>query len=352
LEHARRALEAADALLAEVRSEREEAIKNVFSQSNGPHSRAEKLHKRTGDRSKSVEAANIDAWNMVENTFASRLPWWKIIWKVDDVRAETEAAIARGFAKQLEHNLILQTGRLYSVAERLHRNIRSLFTGLDERKGTTDLTAPRKPSSRDPFDSPVLLNELRKYPLEKIEAELKSDVLLRPIKERRDELVAVGGPLDVLCRRAQKNALMTVSTVGVTGLTTLSAAMAGSTTFGPQFPAALQHFALQPSTAAATFALVTLASLWLTQTRWTRAKKRFWCDWERLSDGMDVDLQNNVRSTFDHIIAGQSLVAAQSLRDKAKRYIEEIGTAQSAVDAMLLSLRQEANAIIVGSKKE
>lgn len=293
LEHAQHAQGAAEVLRRDVESERTKLFNSIFEPPDNQRLDQAAFHQRTGDRSRSVDAASKDAWGVVESTFSARLPWWKVLWKVDDVRAETEAAIERGFAKDLEQRLMVQTGRLVSVAERLQRRVRGLFHELDDaqaRKATGEGQGQDGAMTRNPFTSPLLLNELRKYPLDAIEAKLQEDLLTQPITKRRAQLLTPGGPMGMLCRRAQRSTLATVGLTGSTGLFSLTGGLAGSP-FGAEFPATLQLIAMQPSTAAASFAFVSVASLWVMQSRWTRAKRRFWRDWERITDGLDDDLQ-------------------------------------------------------------
>ena len=48
-----------------------------------------------------VKDALVQTKQAVESTFARKLQWWKLIWKVDDIRAELEA-VCSGFAHSLE----------------------------------------------------------------------------------------------------------------------------------------------------------------------------------------------------------------------------------------------------------
>lgn len=58
--------------------------------------------RRAGDRSKEKRGVLADSQGEVERTLSARLQWWKLPVKVDDVRAETEAAVERSFASKLE----------------------------------------------------------------------------------------------------------------------------------------------------------------------------------------------------------------------------------------------------------
>lgn len=303
------------------------------------------MHKRAGDRSKNVDAAAKDAWNEVEKTLSIRLPWWKVVWKVDDVRAEMEAAIERGYARDLEQRLMVQTGRLISIAERLQKRIKVLFRDLDksERKlkgveeNMLDTTAATQEGQhRNPFASPLLLNELRKYRIEAIEKRLQEeDLFTKPIILRKSQLLANGGPVDKLCTKAQSSTMKTVGLTGTTGLITLASGLAGSSTLGIGMPATFQLIALQPSTAFATFAFVSTIGAAFMQSHWSRAKRRFWREWQSISDGLDDDLQSNVRKVFDEVVAAQSRTAADGLERIASDYQNQLKQTQTKVQNLI-----------------
>lgn len=302
------------------------------------------MHQRAGDRSKDVDAASKDAWNEVEKTLSSRLPWWKVVWKVDDVRAEMEAAIERGYARDLEQRLMVQSGRLISVAERLQKRIRSLFFELDQSGKKIKSTREdddaefvlQERQYQTPFASPLLLNELRKYPIEAIERRLQEeDLLTKPIIIRRSQLLANGGPIDKLCTKAQSSTIKTVGLTGTTGMITLASGLAGSSTLGIGMPSTFQLIAMEPLTAFATFAFASTIGAVFMQSRWSRAKRRFWREWQSVSDGLDDDLRSNVERVFDQVVAGQSRAAAEGLDRIARQNQNQLKQVQSKVQRLI-----------------
>ncbi|PWN38100.1 uncharacterized protein FA14DRAFT_170834 [Meira miltonrushii] len=344
-EQAQQARGAANVIRNETDAALESIMKRIFEDGNkGAFTgRDAAMHKRAGDRSTNVDAAARDAWNEVEKALSTRLPWWKVVWKVDDVRAEMEAAIERGYARDLEQRLMVQTGRLISIAERLQRRIRTLFSSLNqsERKLNSteenfiDTTA-QEGQHRNPFASPLLLNELRKYRIEAIEARLQEeDLFTKPIILRRSQLLADGGPVDKLCTKAQSSTMKTVGLTGTTGLVTLASGLAGSSTLGAGMPLTFQLIALQPSTAFASFAFVSTIGAVFMQSRWSRAKRRFWREWQSISDGLDNDLQSNVAKVFDEIVAAQSRTAADGLERIANEYQDQLDQTQTKVQNLL-----------------
>lgn len=296
IEEVRQAQGAASVLREEVEAYKTKTTEEVFlltRQDDG----LSRVHERAGDRSNSRETMLQDSQGFVEKTFASRLPWWKILWKVDDVRAETEAAVDQSFAKNFEQQLIFETGKLLNVAERLQQRTTSVFKLLSPSSSVSyrplDSLERDHGTFRSAFHSPTLLNELRQYSVDNVEKELRPDLLIRPIEKRRRQLLAMGGPVDVLCLRAQRSVLTSVGIVGSTGLLSLIGALAGGP-FGVGLPAMCAPLAMQASTASGLFVFASTFSIWLLQTRWTRAKKRFWRQWERIAYGLDADLKVSV----------------------------------------------------------
>jgi hypothetical protein len=292
IDEIRQAQGAANVLRDEVEAYKQQAFSEIFSVTRTRES--SKVHERAGDRSRSKVGVVRDSTGFVESTFASRLPWWRILWKVDDVRAETEAAVDRSFAKDVETQLTFETGKLLNIAERLEKRTSSIFKLLNPSSPTS--YKPLDSLERDintfqsAFQSPILLNELRQHSINNVEKSLRPDLLTYPIEKRRRQLLANGGPIDVLCLRAQRTVLATIFFVGSAGILSLVGALKGGP-MGASIPDILAPLSMQATTAAGTFAFATLFSIWLLQSRWTRAKKRFWRDWERIADGLDSDLQ-------------------------------------------------------------
>jgi hypothetical protein len=293
LEEVRQAQGAATVLREEVQASKVKTLREIFSLRRQDDTSQVHEHERAGDRSKLTEAATRDSKGFVEKAFASRLPWWRILWKVDDVRAETEAAVGRSFSRDVEDQLIFETGKLLHMAERLQHRTTTVFQLLNPSSHSSyrplDSLERDHGTFQSAFDSPILLNQLRQHSTEHVEKSLRPDLLTSPIERRRRQLLAVGGPVDALSTKAQRSVLTTVAIVGSSGALSIVGALAGGP-FGIGLPAFCAPLAMQASTATGFFALATLSSIWLLQTRWTRAKKRFWRQWERIADGLDDDL--------------------------------------------------------------
>lgn len=357
VDEVRQAQGAAIVLREEVEASKAKAAAEVFSLAR--HDYPSRLHERAGDRSQSAEGPARDSKGSVEETFATRLPWWRILWKVDDVRAETEAAVDRSFAKDVEKQLTFETGKLLSAAERLQQRTSSVFKLLNPNSQTSykplDSLERDHGTFQSAFHSPILLNELRQHSIVNVEKRLRPDLLTMPIERRRRQLLALGGPVDVLCLRAQRGVLTALGLVGSTGLLTVVGAVAGGP-LGASLPSLVAPLAMQVSTAAASFAFASVFSAWLLQSRWTRAKKRFWRDWERIASGLDADLkvrvsvpetthcranhscscsfpQRNLDDVFETVVGAQSIKAASGLEMLAMRRLAQLERLYESIEA-------------------
>lgn len=325
-EMSKRARGAARVLEDSITSQRDSWLRSLFllPSSEGRSETSEsRIHQRAGDRSKRVEGSVRDSRGVVEKTFATRLAWWRIWWRVDDVRAETEWAISKSFAKDLESQLRFEAGKLLYYTKRLNDEVDVLIASLrqDSKDGT---------SEQQLIITPTLLNAMRVDSTEEVASRLYVDILCRPIEERRKLLLAPGGPVDLLSARAQRAALTSTTLVGGAGFTSVVGTIASSP-WSSTLPSTLaQHMAMVPSTAGGLFAFAAVASAWILQSRWARAKRRFWRDWESVANGLDDDLRSNFQETFQRTAAAQSHTAARELlrvaseREEALRRIDEL----------------------------
>jgi hypothetical protein len=286
-------------------------------------SSATKVHLRAGDRSHAALGVLSDSGAELEQTFSRRLPWWKLGWKVDDVRAEVEAGVMRSFAKDLEEKLIFEAGRLLSVAEAQSRktfeSLDTLTQPLSSRsKGKTEDRGARTNSV---FASAVLRNTVSQHTLASARTALKPRALAEPISARRAQLFAPGGPVDVLVARAQALVVSTyLSAATVIGASVASAhatsPVLARTPLGQALPDVLSSFALTSSTATGVAALGCLLLAWRLQGRWGKAKRKFWQDWDRLAQGLDADLEVCREHSLLITLADISLHCAHRPRSK------------------------------------
>ncbi|CEH13193.1 hypothetical protein CBOM_01131 [Ceraceosorus bombacis] len=280
-----------------------------------------KLHIRAGDRSRSALGSASDSASLLEKTFSQRLPWWKLLWKVDDVRAEVDNAVRSSFSKDLEDRLIFEAGRTLSFAEdqmkvteaalgTLTARPRSENAGRAELSsssvgGATSWQGHVESSQRSYFDSPLLRNQVAQQSKLHRAARSYSSNLLQPrsfawpITSRRSQIFSQGGPLEVLVSRAQALVMrfyLSSSTVASASLISaqlpaVSPWLSTNTFLGEDACKTLLPLAMQSSTAAGLSLLATLAFAFHLQGAWTKAKRRFWTDWDRLAQGLEADLE-------------------------------------------------------------
>ena len=384
IDEVRQAQGAASVLKEEVEAFKIKTFYEIFSLTR--HDEHSRMHERAGDRSKSSEGASRDSKGFVERTFASRLPWWRIMWKVDDVRAETEAAVDRSFAKDTERQLTFETGKLLNIAEKLQKRTSSVFKVLNPSSSISyrplDSLERDHGTFRSAFHSPILLNELRQHSVDNVEKNLRPDLLTLPIEKRRNQLLARGGPVDVLCLRAQRSVLATVAFVGSSGIVTLIGALAGGP-LASSLPLFCAPLAMQGSTAVGTFVFASIFSIWLLQSRWSRAKKRFWRDWERIASGLDADLrvseetiaekrplvpfakqtnvfllfplslslslslyhlQSNLDGVFENVVGAQSLKGATGLEMLAMKRLAQLESLYDSIEIVTSEVKRVSTA--------
>ncbi|PWN39952.1 hypothetical protein IE81DRAFT_362502 [Ceraceosorus guamensis] len=337
-----------------------------------------KLHIRAGDRSRSALGSASDSASLLEKTFSQRLPWWKLLWKVDDVRAEVDNAVRSSFSKDLEDQavivskLIFEAGRTLSFAEdqmkvteaalgTLTARSRSENAGRAELSsslvgGATSWQGHMEASQRSYFDSPLLRNQIAQQSKLHRAAGSSSSNLLQPrsfawpITSRRSQLFSQGGPLEVLVSRAQALVMRFYLSTGTIASASLISAqlpavshwLSANTFLGEDACKTLLPLAMQSSTAAGVSLLATLAFAFHLQGAWTKAKRRFWTDWDRLAQGLEADLESNVVSTLREHVFAPPFAAAQGLDEMMHKRRAELALLaerlQRAQELLLLLL--------------
>ncbi|KAK0547689.1 18S rRNA pseudouridine methyltransferase [Tilletia horrida] len=287
----------------------------------------------------------------VEEAFRGRLALWKLLLlgRSDEVGLVLEQAVSRSFAKEEEEKLIFQAGRLDHLAsetvERTDALINSALTSStqparslegagDEVTGasaTNNLTA----SALSVILSPTQLNATRAgLPTHHTHRYVLNDpyVLARPIAKRRAQLLGSreskgGSVIDALAARTQKAVLRTylllvpagilaggpylsrfllgsgtgtgassASSAGTSGTTVAAAAEQASHTMSWSATSALEYLAsLDPHTALPLSAILTLSSIYMLQSSYTKAKRRFWKDWDALAHNLASDVEANAQ---------------------------------------------------------
>ncbi|KAJ1020710.1 hypothetical protein NDA16_004102 [Ustilago loliicola] len=251
-----------------------------------------------------VDEAMQQTDDLVESTFDTKLQWWKLIWKVDDVRKELESACA-GFAASLESDLAYESGRLATLQVEHVRAADQLlfqFRRLAHELGPSVASASR--------DVALLTNEAEAYRSSKLRT-IEPSTLMEPIHRRRAQLLETGGPIDVLASKSRKLAVTSSATVAVTAAGVGSASVLGASL---GLDASSASLALDPSTGLG-LGLLTLTLVgWRMQGQFGKLRRRFREDWQRFSEGLDQDLKGNFESVLRQQITGPSdLVSSRIL---------------------------------------
>jgi hypothetical protein len=249
------------------------------------------VRQRAGDRSANGQGILTDSHRRLEYVLSRRLPWWKLPWKVDDVRAEVEAAIQNSFAKDAELKLVFEAGRMLSLAQKQYEQADKTLADLRAWRGrdSASTDAQSQEASRQPrpyFDSALFRNELQQCAPQEI-AFLTLDTLSHPISQRRQQLLAPGGPVDLLMVRAQKTTFQ-ASLFGISSVLFSTYATYLAPTFNLPYISAV---AMQPSTGFALTALVWSFAAFRLQGSWGKWKRRFWREWDSLTHLLDADLE-------------------------------------------------------------
>ncbi|KAN0064670.1 hypothetical protein ACQY0O_002300 [Thecaphora frezii] len=263
-----------------------------------------------------VEDALSETAEAIASTMDRRLQWWKLIWKVDDVRAELEGVCA-SFAHSLESTLAYESGRLATLqaqqaqtVDKALQDLREIARKLEALPGTSR-------------DVALFVNEAEAVGARETKV-LTPQTLLEPIEQRREQLLRPGGPIDVLANEARKLAVTTYAALGATGAALGSAGtMGASLGSGP--------LSLEPSTAIALSLLICTAAGWRMQGRFAKIKARFWQDWDRLAEGLDCEVKEHLDTVLQRDVVGQSSFVASGLASLRTKWQSEV----AAVEAQL-----------------
>ncbi|EST08477.1 hypothetical protein PSEUBRA_001898 [Kalmanozyma brasiliensis GHG001] len=275
--------------------------------------------------SSAVESAMQMTDDLIERTFDTKLQWWKLVWKVDDVRKELETACA-GFAASLESDLAYESGRLATLQVSKVREADALlvrFRDLAQKLGSTIEDAKR--------DAAMVVNEAEGYRSSRLRT-IEPSTLMAPIHVRRAQLLETGGPIDALALKSRKLAVTSSAAVAVTAAGVGSASVLGSSL--GLVDASAAALALDPATGMG-LGLLTLTLVgWRMQGQYNKFRRRFRQDWLRLSEGLDQDLKGNFEEVLRGQIVGPSEVVASRVRELARSWGAKIQQQEAHVRAV------------------
>ncbi|KAI1795678.1 hypothetical protein LXA43DRAFT_1071995 [Ganoderma leucocontextum] len=249
-----------------------------------------------------IAKAVAQAKRSVQPTMGA-LQWYKLFWRVDDVREVVAAAVDRAWCRDLERKLVFHAGRLASL--------QASFTD-----SANALARSFPPIS--PYHSPVLLNALARI-ASSPSCVLTPAALTSPLHARQAQL---GFPIERLQASAQRAVLgMSGSVLGGLGV-----AWAGWAT-ELQLLGGMIDVGMGTETAVGVGMFGAAVGVRWAVGRWERAKRRWWKDWDRVGEGLDRDLKVALTETMDARVVAVSEAACSGLEDivaQRKLRIEEL----------------------------
>ncbi|KIK67142.1 hypothetical protein GYMLUDRAFT_69329 [Collybiopsis luxurians FD-317 M1] len=207
----------------------------------------------------------------------ARLTWWKMISHVDEINVVVNRVVEGTWCKDLEQQLIFQTGRLTSL--------QSHFTA----------STFRALAHSDVIHSPVLQNTLHQL-VASPSYTLTPSSLIHPLHNRKYQISQYPTTqLHVVAQRATIGMGASVATgVGI-GWAGWLGWLTGPT------EGLLGLVAADATTYLGVGILTAVAGIRWGVGKWERAKKNWWADWKRIGDGLERDLS----TTLDHTLRNQ-----------------------------------------------
>ncbi|BGP40716.1 hypothetical protein JCM10449v2_004678 [Rhodotorula kratochvilovae] len=209
----------------------------------------------------------------LDELFATRLAWYKLPYRVDDLGAEIALVASQTFLPAFERRLAFSAGLAASTTSALSSRVDALFS--------SPLFAPRAaPSPAQALaslHSATTLNTLAQAARASAPSPAAdASALSGSVSARRAQLAAPGGPAAALHQRAQRAVLRS----GVFALSSVGAA-AASEALG---------WAAQTGTSVGLGLLGVTLSAWGLQRSWLSSLKRFRADVGRVLGGVEEDL--------------------------------------------------------------
>jgi hypothetical protein len=192
----------------------------------------------------------------------ARLPWYSLWWRADEVSGTLSEAISWGI---LGTQLSFHAGRLSSVRQQLYLK-------------AIALTAP----------SPILSNKLAQIDAR---TQIGYDALSSPLTRRTRQLLAPGGPVEDVHRKAQGAVMKTA--VSILGSGTVGTGLFAAGTVGA-------------GTAVGIGLLGSVVSIRWMQSMWAHAEKRWWADWARVCVGLERDCEVSGQLTTPYLLLNHS----------------------------------------------
>ncbi|KAK1236318.1 hypothetical protein PQX77_000434 [Marasmius sp. AFHP31] len=258
-----------------------------------------------------------------------RLTWWRMVWRVDEISSYVHDVVKGSWCRELEEHLIFQSGKLTNLQHKLERESFSILPSPDSACTPYPDSVPHIPSS-------TIQNLLRQqcrlpsYPL-------LPNALTSPLQTRLKQLTAPTTRLHLTAQRA---------TLGIGASVASGVGLSWSAWLATIQPL---HFPLfgnvEPTTALGLGLLSLAAGIRLTQTRVEKAKKRWWEDFDRVSEGLDRDIGKEVEKVLDEkvlVVARKACAEVDNWGREAKEEVER-GKEALEVDGQMRSERTSSS---------
>ncbi|WFD26439.1 hypothetical protein MNAN1_001422 [Malassezia nana] len=313
------------------------------------------VRERSGDRSTWRRSVLADARETVQHTLSHSFAWWRLPWRVDELRLALSYAVGRSFGIHEETRLAYEAGRLRAEAS---VQWAAAVRALDELHRRSPPVPPERGAMADapPLDSAVLRNAIASFQDSQIGPLLHAHCLSEPLVRRRQQLLARKGPLDRLATTAQRAVAATYVGVGATSTVAAVGALAHSAPMAAESPATQLSEAwamspwvpngtlpsltslveMAPSTAGGLALLATVLGAWYLQGTWARAKRAFWRDWDRTLEAVEREQQQTAETVLRTMVLGAPMHVSHVLREQ----VQARRAAHEAREATLRDIQQ------------
>lgn len=233
----------------------------------------------------------------------TRLNWWRMLGRVDEISNIVTAAVETAWCPVLEKKLILRTGRLSTIQDALTA---ASFTMLS--------THPSIPSA-------ILRNTLEQLTFS-TEYPLTPETLTNPLHARRRQMIDY--PTTRLHLAGQRAVL------GMTGGILSGACVSWAGWYGWLVGSGEGLFSfvgMDAGTAMGVGILVALSSLRWAVGQWERSKRKWWQDWVRVGEGLDRDLRATLQGVMQEqvtIVAATTCTTLTTTVAQREEEIEEV----------------------------
>ncbi|KIK92140.1 hypothetical protein PAXRUDRAFT_147960 [Paxillus rubicundulus Ve08.2h10] len=232
------------------------------------------------------------------NVLLGSFTFWKMVWRVDEIGAVVSAAIQGQWCKELENQLILQTGRLEPTQRKLSASAFSLLSSSSE---------------ASLLRSAVLENRLQQL-IGSPAYNLTPSTLTQPIHDRRNQLIRY--TTTKLHQEAQS------AVVGAFGGVLTGAGLGWWLAFGDHILSL--GIGTETGTATGVGALLAVSSIRWAVGKWERAKQRWTRDAGRVGEGLSRDIQATIQRTVDDKLVIVATTACKGLEDLIGRRRDEL----------------------------